>query len=157
MELLGTHIIQNLEACARFAEMLSKNLQAGDVIALSGELGAGKTTFTQFLGKALGVTDVITSPTYTFVGEYPVLHQADITTLIHMDLYRTGETGNSQPLPLNTNYIQEILDSAKQQKAVVVIEWSELMNHEIKNRTWCITIKPGTNENERVITVDREE
>lgn len=153
MALLSTHTIQNREELSDLAFDLAMQLQSGDIILLSGELGAGKTTLTQFLGKALGVKDLITSPTYTLIGEYQATVNPDITTLIHIDLYRTGEQGNLQPLPLNNDYIQEVLDGSTEQRAVVVIEWAELLNAKQKNRTWNIAIKPGASEDARVITV----
>ncbi len=146
---LGTHNITSLEALYSLASSVAAELQPGDVVLLSGELGAGKTTFTQSLGKALGVKDTITSPTFTLVGEYQASNNPDITTLIHIDLYRTGDQ-----TALNNNYIHELVDTAKEQKAVVVIEWGELMQQEIKNRTWRIDFKPGDTEDERVVTVE---
>ncbi len=62
------------------------NLKGGDVILLSGDLGAGKTTFTKGIGQALNIKRVINSPTFTLVKEY----QGD-KKLIHMDLYRLEE------------------------------------------------------------------
>lgn len=149
MVLIGTHVIQNLEELSALACELVGELQGGDVVLLSGELGAGKTTFTQFLGKQLGVQDHITSPTFTLVGEYGISNNSTISTLIHIDLYRTGEQ-----TALNNNYIQEILDSATQSKSVVVIEWGELFAQGIKNRIWRISLTPGTTESERIVTVE---
>lgn len=150
--LQGSHTIASLEALSELASRFASELQAGDVVLLSGQLGVGKTTFTQSLGKALGVQDTITSPTFTLVGEYQAKNNLDIAMLIHIDLYRTGEQ-----TALNNNYIHELLWSAKEQKAVVVIEWGELLGQEIQNRTWRIDFKPGSSENERIVTVDCKE
>ena len=120
---------------------------------LTGDLGAGKTTFTQFLGKALGVQEVITSPTYTLVGEYPTVGNAAISNLIHIDMYRTGDTSAPQASVLSDTYIQEIIDGAKRARAVVVIEWGELLKGDIENRIWHILLETGKNEGERVVTV----
>jgi tRNA threonylcarbamoyladenosine biosynthesis protein TsaE len=62
---------------------LAKNWHAGDVVLLIGPLGAGKTHFAKGVGKALGIAEEITSPTYAIVNEYP-----NTSPLIHMDLYR---------------------------------------------------------------------
>lgn len=156
VNLIGTHNIASLEALHGLASSVATELQAGDVVLLSGQLGAGKTTFTQFLGKALWVEDAITSPTFTLVGEYHANNNFDIATLIHIDLYRVGEQTNAQSVPLNNNYIHELLSSAKEQKAVVVIEWGELLTREIHNRLWRIEFKQGDSENERVVTVERD-
>ncbi len=73
---------------AAFAQRLAQILQAGDVVFLEGELGAGKTTFTRHLAHALGVTGRIKSPTYTLVESYELTND---TQLHHFDLYRLAE------------------------------------------------------------------
>ena len=117
---------------------------------LSGNLGAGKTTFTQFLGEALGVEGRITSPTYTLVGEYPVRGNADIRGLIHIDLYRTQEGQKSNAL--NNEYIHEILQGAQEHKAVIIIEWGELLSKELlTGHVWSVDIAyVGTGNGRRV-------
>lgn len=152
--LIAEHNVTSLEALTGLASLFATELQVGDVVLLSGQLGAGKTTFTQSIGKTLGVQDTITSPTFTLVGEYQAKNNLDIATLIHIDLYRTGEQINAQPLSMNNNYIHELLSSAKEQKAVVVIEWGELLGQEIKNRTWRIGFDSGSSENERLVTIE---
>ncbi|HLC49773.1 MAG TPA: tRNA (adenosine(37)-N6)-threonylcarbamoyltransferase complex ATPase subunit type 1 TsaE [Candidatus Andersenbacteria bacterium] len=142
--------LTSLDELSALAMRIARELRAGDVLLLQGELGAGKTTFTQFLGKELGVQDNITSPTFTLIGEYPTFNNPTISTFIHIDLYRTG-----QQTALNNNYIQEVLESAKEQKAIVVIEWGELLNSEITNRTWRIAFKQGAKENDRVVTISK--
>lgn len=151
---IGTHVISHLESLADLASLFASELQAGDVVLLSGQLGAGKTTFTQSLGKALGVEDAITSPTFTLVGEYHANNNFGITSLIHIDLYRTGEQATGKPQSLNNNYIHELVSGAKEQKAVVVIEWGELLVEKIQNRIWRIEFKSGAVESERIVTVD---
>src|SRR5699024_1158231 len=65
-------------------EALAGRLTAGDVIAVSGDLGAGKTAFTRGLARGLGVTERVTSPTFTIVNEY----LGGRLPLFHFDLYR---------------------------------------------------------------------
>lgn len=149
----GTHVISGLEQLKTLAEALARQLLGGDIVLLSGNLGAGKTTFTQFLGKALGVADKITSPTYTLGGEYPILHNPSINTLIHMDLYRMGQL--EKKLPLNNEYIQEIMDSASHNKAIIVIEWAEKLTNIPSSRCWKIFIEPGNTPDARIVTIDR--
>ena len=67
-------------------EALAGRLTAGDVIAFSGDLGAGKTAFTRGLARGLGVTERVTSPTFTIVNEY----LGGRLPLFHFDLYRMG-------------------------------------------------------------------
>ena len=91
----------------------------GLVIALSGDLGAGKTTFTQGLAQGLGVTVTVTSPTFTLVAEYDA--RAGMR-LIHMDSYRLGDLPADAALEAETFGFEELLDDPA---AVLVIEWAE--------------------------------
>lgn len=70
----------------RVGEALGKRLTAGTVIAYRGDLGAGKTAFTRGLARGLGITESVTSPTYTIVNEYT----SGRLPLFHFDMYRLG-------------------------------------------------------------------
>ncbi len=153
ISLNGTHAIANLAQLGILATRLSEELLPGDVVLLSGELGAGKTTFTQYLGKALGITDPITSPTYTLVGEYVVTGREGINRLIHIDLYRTGGATVKGQSALNTDYVQDIFTTAKEGQAVVIVEWPEFLGLKISNRVWDVKIKSGKEAESRIITV----
>ena len=67
---------------------LAKRLQPGDVIASFGDLGAGKTALTRGIAQGLGITDIVTSPTYTIVNEY----LTGRLPLFHFDMYRLGSS-----------------------------------------------------------------
>ncbi len=153
VSLVGGHNIANLDQLSALATRFSSELLPGDVVLLSGELGAGKTTFTQFLGRAIGVRDRITSPTYTLVGEYQVESNEDITRFIHIDLYRVGEAGKQDQSVLNTDYVHEIFTTAKNNKAVVVVEWPGFLGFEVSGRVWNIGIKNGKEAESRIITI----
>lgn len=88
-------------------------LQAGDLLVLTGDLGAGKTTFTQGLGAGLGVRGDITSPTFVIARVHPSL--VDGPALVHVDAYRLGGAAELDDLDLDTD-----LD-----EAVTVVEWGE--------------------------------
>jgi tRNA threonylcarbamoyl adenosine modification protein YjeE len=92
---------------------LAAELAAGDLIVLSGELGAGKTTFTQGLGLGLGVRGDVTSPTFVIARVHPSL--GDGPALVHVDAYRLGGIHELDDLDLDTS-----LDDA-----VTVVEWGE--------------------------------
>lgn len=81
-------IIKDINEMENFAVSLSKYLFPGFVLCLEGDLGAGKTTLTKFLGKAMGITDTINSPTFTILKIYE-----HTLPLYHMDVYRLGGIG----------------------------------------------------------------
>lgn len=93
------------------ARRLGGLVRAGDLLILTGGLGAGKTTFTQGLGEGLGVRGPITSPTFVIARVHP--SQADGPTLVHVDAYRLGDAAELDDLDLDTD-----LDDA-----VTVVEW----------------------------------
>ena len=80
-------IIKNEEDTRRFGLELGKNLKPNQVIALIGDLGTGKTTLTKYIAEGLGITSMITSPTFTIVQEY---HEGRLP-LYHFDVYRIGD------------------------------------------------------------------
>ena len=96
-----------------FAERLAPALRSGDLVILTGDLGAGKTTFTQGLGRALGVRGDITSPTFVIARKHPSL--GDGPPLVHVDAYRLGGFDELDDLDLDTSL----------EEAVTVVEWGE--------------------------------
>lgn len=86
--------------------------RAGDVILLSGDMGSGKTVFAQGFGRALGVTEPMTSPTFTLVNSY----DCGRITLHHADLYRLDRTGEVADLAL-----AELADLS----GILLVEWGE--------------------------------
>jgi tRNA threonylcarbamoyladenosine biosynthesis protein TsaE len=102
------------EETFRLGQILANGLQAGDVVALTGELGSGKTCLTQGIASGLGVPEdyAVTSPTFTLINEYPGRQ----LPLYHLDVYRlTGCTDLS-----DMGYDEYLFG-----KGVMVIEWAE--------------------------------
>ncbi len=93
------------------AVRLGRILRAGDLVVLSGELGAGKTTFTQGLGEGLGVRPGIISPTFVLVRSHPSMNGGP--DLVHVDAYRLESEGEIDDIDL-----ENTLD-----EAVTVVEW----------------------------------
>ncbi len=91
---------------------VAKILRAGDVILLHGELGAGKTTFTKGLAKALGIEEMVTSPTFNYVKEY----QGGRLPLFHFDMYRVSDADEVYELGLEEYFYRG---------GVVVVEWNK--------------------------------
>ncbi|MDF1603561.1 tRNA (adenosine(37)-N6)-threonylcarbamoyltransferase complex ATPase subunit type 1 TsaE [Nocardioides sp. YIM 152315] len=112
---LRTHVFQapDAEAMRGLGRSLAGQLASGDLIVLSGELGAGKTTFTQGLGAGLGVRGAVTSPTFVIARVHPSLVGGP--DLVHVDAYRLGGLDELDDLDLDTS-----LDDA-----VTVVEWGE--------------------------------
>ncbi len=84
--------LKSLDDTKRFAQWLVKHIDRGQVICLVGDLGAGKTTFTQFLCKELGVQDYITSPTFNLMNSYTGTLNGEPIDIHHFDVYRIFAT-----------------------------------------------------------------
>lgn len=104
-------------------------LRAGDLVVLTGELGAGKTTFTQGLGEGLGVREGITSPTFVIARVHPSLVEGP--ALVHVDAYRLGGIDELDDLDLDTS-----LDAA-----VTVVEWGAGLAETLADSRLEITIE----------------
>jgi tRNA threonylcarbamoyladenosine biosynthesis protein TsaE len=105
----------SLAATQAIAAALASLARPGDVIVLAGEMGAGKTAFAQGFGRALGVTEPITSPTFTLVHSYPVPGRKQ--TLHHADLYRLETTSDVDDLALH-----ELAEF----DGIVLVEWGDV-------------------------------
>ena len=105
---------------------LGSDLQAGDVVALTGSLGAGKTVFVQGVAEALGISEPVTSPTFTLISEYE-----GRMPLYHMDLYRLGT-----PEEFAWLGVEEMLNG----RGVTMVEWSERADNELPDRTIHVRI-----------------
>jgi len=100
------------QATERVAAALARRLRPGDVVLVSGDLGAGKTTFVRGACRALGVTAPVTSPSFTIAQRY------EGTILIsHLDLYRLGDIGAEDPALLADELAED---------RVTFIEWPEI-------------------------------
>ena len=106
------------EATHQFGIRLGSLLQPGVVTALHGDLGAGKTALTQGIARGLGVTQRVTSPTFTLVNRYPTAGESE---LVHIDCYRLGEGTESAVLEAKSIGLDEILADSRD---IVVVEWA---------------------------------
>ena len=103
-----------------FAKDLALEVRGGDVILLRGDLGSGKTTFTQGFAEGLGIKKQITSPTFLIIKTYEVLRE-DIKTLYHLDLYRLSSEKEIEEIG--------ILDIFDDLEGVAIIEWGERLGN----------------------------
>jgi tRNA threonylcarbamoyladenosine biosynthesis protein TsaE len=121
------------------AARMGRDATPGTVIALSGDLGAGKTSFIQGLATGLGVEDAVTSPTFIMIAEH-----AGRLPLYHVDLYRTGSLAEIRGLGL-----EELLDG----EGVTAIEWAEKAEALLPLRTIRVRIH-GAGDEPRTLEID---
>lgn len=126
------------EATRELGFRMGRELKSGDVVALEGPLGAGKTVFVQGLAGALGITEAVSSPTFTIISEY-----RGSMTLYHMDLYRLNT-----PEEFAFLGVEEIIEG----DGVTVVEWGEKAGDELPERSIRVNITIG-DDGERLIQV----
>ena len=119
-------------------ERLAQTLGPGDVVALTGELGAGKTCFVQGLARGLGATTWATSPTFVLINEYRAR-----LPIHHVDAYRV-----SGPVEMIDDGLLDLIDAG----GVTLIEWPERIRSLLPERTIDVTIE-GLGDDPRTIAI----
>lgn len=132
-------VLKGLKETEEFGEKLGSILKPGDIISLTGDLGAGKTTLTKSIGKGLGVEDYITSPTFTLINEYN-----GRLNLYHFDVYRL-----EGPIDLYDLGFEEYIYS----NGVSIIEWGDKIEEALPKERINIRIEKGTELDERIIYI----
>lgn len=140
--------IASVDEMNHLASQVAEQLQGGDVLLLTGELGSGKTTFVQGLASTLDVREHVTSPSFTIAAEYGVPRNKAISQLVHVDLYRLDKVSGEDAV-----YIQEVFRSAKQQKRVIVVEWADRLGSTAPLHAWRLEFSHGEDPNERAVVV----
>lgn len=133
-------ISRNTEQTNKLGERLGKVLQQGDIICLTGDLGAGKTAFTKGIGEGLEVSEFITSPTYTIINEYN-----GRIPLYHFDVYRLEGVEEMYELGYEEYFFGD---------GAVVVEWADIVKEIIPNERLWITILRGKEEDTREIIIE---
>ncbi len=123
---------------------LAKEAAPGDIFALIGDLGAGKTVFAKGFARGLGVEEAITSPTFTIVCEY----DESRLPLYHFDVYRIED-----PEELFETGFDEYLYG----KGVCLIEWADKVIDELPQKTVIVSISRGNKDDERSILIQKKE
>lgn len=124
-------ITNNIQETQEFAQDFAKKLQGGDIVALYGNLGGGKTTFVQGLAKGLGIKCKIISPTFIVIRQYRIRNnELGIKDFYHIDLYRVETEKDTEGLG--------ILDLFNDKNAIVVIEWAEKIQNLLPEKRWEI-------------------
>lgn len=140
-DIFSKHTVKNVEETYALAKRIADTLQGGEVILLNGDLGAGKTTFTKGLAKALGIEDEVTSPTFTILNVY----EDGRLKLNHLDMYRVDSADELAELGIEDCFDDE---------SVTVIEWNKFEHFD--GEVIEINLTP-TGENERVFDVTKRE
>ncbi len=130
------HIASEAETRA-FGLELAQSLAAGDVVALIGDLGTGKTALTRYIAEGLGVAARITSPTFTIVKEYT----DGRLPLYHFDVYRVSDEDELFNIGIDEYFYGE---------GVCVVEWADLILGILPENTKFIYLEYGENEGERI-------
>lgn len=140
-----TYISTTFEETREIAEDLAKKIETGTTICLYGELAAGKTTFTQGLGKAFGIQRLI-SPTFLIMRQYSIKDHPTIKTFYHLDLYRLNSIDDIKAFDL-----EEIWSSPEN---LLVIEWPEKLKDSLPKDRINVYFK-ANGENEREIKITK--
>jgi len=137
-------LIKNEDETKEFGITLAKKIKAGDVIALVGELGTGKTALTKYIAGALGVKEEVTSPTFTIIKEY----KSGRLPLYHFDVYR---------ISCEEEMIQLGYEEYFYGDGVCVVEWADQIAGVIPAGSTVIRMSYGESEFERVYQAGKVE
>lgn len=146
MESITKSAFETQKLAYQIADTVKKSIdekQTGIVIALSGDLGAGKTTFVQGFAKALGILDRLISPTFVLMRKYPL---RDSEVLYHLDVYRIDKNIKEEIENLGLTEIWNTKGN------IIVIEWAEKIKALLPEDTIWITFE-YVDEDTRKITV----
>ena len=150
----GLFEVNSVEETWELARRFAEELRPGDVVCLEGELGAGKTTFTQGLAAALGMSGRVTSPTFCIVqehgfrGESPRICCGDaprIPLLVHMDLYRLSGEEDVEAIGWE-DYLSR--------GAVLVVEWPDRAGGLVPESARHVSFLHGEGDENRKILID---
>ncbi len=138
-------LLRSEEETQSLGTKLGAALQAGDILCLDGDLGAGKTTLTKAIAKAMGIEDHVTSPTFTIVQEYE-----GTLPLYHFDVYRVGDLDEF----FEIGY-EDYFDG----RGVCIVEWAKQVEDALPPRAIRMELHYGTEPTHRLakVTIDDPE
>ena len=135
-------ITNNEEETLNFAAEFAKGLRGGEILALIGELGAGKTIFTKGLAKGLGINQRLSSPTFVYMKLYEIRDQEKLKRLCHVDAYRAQHEYDLINIGAE--------DFMGKEDTITVIEWADRIKNILPKRTQYIYFE-NQGENKRLI------
>ena len=124
--MLEETITNSAKEMGELAKNFATSLKKKSVIALYGNLGSGKTTFTQGFAQGLGINERVLSPTFVFIRSYQI-NGSNLSSFYHVDLYRLNSQKDVEAIGL-----KEVLAN---KKSIVVIEWPEKIEHFLPGNT----------------------
>lgn len=139
--MLGTYITKSLDETKALAAKIAKQVSVGDVIALIGALGTGKTAFAQGFAKAMGISEAVGSPTFKLISEYEGVK----TWLYHVDCYRLKNAKQFMNIG-GEDYLAPV-------NGITLIEWADIIKEILPNDTIMINFKhiTGKPEHRKII------
>lgn len=144
-------ITNSFEETQAFGSKFITKLEPGDVVCLYGNLGAGKTTFTQGMAKGLGITKRIISPTFIIVRSYEIsnikFQISNFKWLYHVDLYRLNDENSVEGTGL--------LEILEKKDSLVIIEWPEKMGSLLPKKRWDVHLE-NVGGDTRKITINKK-
>lgn len=129
-------ISRNEEDTIKLGEHIGKNLKKGDILCLDGDLGAGKTTLTKSIARALGVNEYVTSPSFTIVNEY----DGKEFPLYHFDVYRINDIEEMYEIGYEEYFFGE---------GICVIEWANMVSELLPDYAIMLELHRTADENLR--------
>ncbi|MEK9147728.1 MAG: tRNA (adenosine(37)-N6)-threonylcarbamoyltransferase complex ATPase subunit type 1 TsaE [Patescibacteria group bacterium] len=144
-------IVKTIKETERFANNFAKKVTIPTILALSGELGSGKTTFTKFLAKSLGIKENVNSPTFNIITSYQPMtdntkgDKPPVTSFkfFHIDCYRLNEPEKLLDLGLS--------DILKDKNNIIVIEWADKIKKFLPKNTIWIEFKHIENDKREIL------
>lgn len=130
------------EETVRFGRQFATSLRNGDVVALTGDLGTGKTHFIAGVCEGLGIRGHCASPTFTMINEYP----SDGRTVVHVDLYRIGTSRELLELGVEEYFTE---------RYICLIEWAERMEERLPQSYVQVKLAYGEQDDDRFIVIDQ--
>ena len=137
-------VLKNEEETNALGLKLAAEAKPGMVIGLTGDLGVGKTSLSKAIARGLGVTETITSPTFTIVKEY----KSGRMPLYHFDVYRLTDPEELYELGYEEYFYGE---------GICLVEWADMVHEFLPEDTLHIEMCYGENENERIVRMERRE
>lgn len=140
-------ISNNVEQTLHFGQRLAQKFHGGEVIALVGDLGAGKTVLVRGIAQGLGIKHRIVSPTFVLMRVYPVRGHKKIRQLVHVDAYRIKHARDLLAIGLG--------DYLGRPDTITIIEWADRVKKILPTRATIINFRHGNTSSQRTIMLPK--